>query len=165
MTDTVRVRLARAGDHAAMCAVLDVIDALHREAVPWLFREPETPPRPVDYFAEYLRGESCAALVADVGRIVGVALVLLRSTPDHALFRQRSYAVLDGIAVDPGSRRRGVGRQLVAGAQQWARARGADWLELNVYEFNRDAIAFYDALGFESMSRKMHTSLSDTTEP
>lgn len=165
MTDTVRVRLARAGDHAAICAILDTIDALHRHAVPWLFREPETPPRPADYFAEYFHGESCAALVADVGRIVGVALVLLRSTPDHPLFRRRSYAVLDGIAVDPGSRRRGVGRQLVGAAQQWARARGADWLELNVYEFNRDAVAFYDALGFESMSRKMHMPLSDTTEP
>jgi ribosomal protein S18 acetylase RimI-like enzyme len=73
--------------------------------------------------------------------------------------------VLDGIAVDPSSRRRGVGRRLVAGAQQWARARGADWLELNVYDFNRDAVAFYDALGFESTSRKMHMSLSDTSEP
>ena len=165
MADVVSVRLARADDHTAMCAILDVIDELHREAVPWLFRVPETPPRPIEYFAEYLRAESCAALVADVGRIVGVALVLLRSTPEHPLFRRRSYGVLDGIAVDPSSRRRGVGRRLVAGAQQWAHARGAEWLELNVYDFNHDAAAFYDALGFQSISRKMHMSLSDTSEP
>jgi hypothetical protein len=38
-------------------------------------------------------------------------------------------------------------------------ARSAAWLELGVYEFNCDAVAFYDALGFRTISRKMHTPL------
>jgi ribosomal protein S18 acetylase RimI-like enzyme len=159
MLEAPTIRLARPDDHPAICAIVETADELHRDALPWLFRRPEGPPRPVEDFADFFRGEKCAALVADVGRVVGVAFVLLRSAPAVPLFHQQSYAVLDNIAVDPEFRRRGIGTKLTAGAVGWARARGAAWLELGVYEFNRDAIAFYDALGFQILSHKLRMPL------
>ena len=44
-------------------------------------------------------------------------------------------------------------------AHQWARARGLTRVELNVYEFNEGARAFYAALGYETLSRKLGRSL------
>jgi ribosomal protein S18 acetylase RimI-like enzyme len=40
-------------------------------------------------------------------------------------------------------------------AQTWARAQGAGEIELTVYEFNEPAIAFYQSLGYKTVSRRM----------
>jgi ribosomal protein S18 acetylase RimI-like enzyme len=37
----------------------------------------------------------------------------------------------------------------------WAISKGADDVELNVYEFNQGAIAFYRQLGYETISQKI----------
>lgn len=159
MSDVVNVRLATAADHQPMCALLDAVDQLHREGAPLQFCEPPVAPRPLEFFSELFQGRNAAALVADAGSVVGVALVLLRSAPAFPVFRQQSFAVLDVIAVDSAWRRRSVGTRLAAAATAWAESRGAAWLELGVYEFNREALAFYDALGFRTASRKLHKPL------
>jgi diamine N-acetyltransferase len=41
----------------------------------------------------------------------------------------------------------------------WAVAQGAASIELNVYEFNQNAIRFYQNLGFQTFSRKMRKKL------
>jgi ribosomal protein S18 acetylase RimI-like enzyme len=42
----------------------------------------------------------------------------------------------------------------------WAIAKGATAIELNVYEFNETAIAFYERLGYQTLSRKMSKELA-----
>jgi diamine N-acetyltransferase len=163
MSDLATVRLATADDHQAMCRLLDATDELHREALPRRFEKPTSPPRPLAYFEPFFRNHTSAALLAETDRVVGVVLVLQRPAPAFPVFRQLSFAVLDVIAVDPAWRRRGIGKQLVQSASVWAESRGAAWLELGVYEFNREALAFYEALGFQVASRKLKKPLG--TEP
>jgi len=43
---------------------------------------------------------------------------------------------------------------------EWAIAKGATAIELNVYEFNKSAMAFYRRLGYETVSRKMSRALN-----
>ncbi len=43
--------------------------------------------------------------------------------------------------------------------QEWAIAKGATSIELNVYEFNETAISFYEGLGYQTLSRKMSKEL------
>lgn len=56
------------------------------------------------------------------------------------------------IAVDPRFRRCGVGRALVADAEQTARERGFDHVILTVDPANTEAIRFYEALNWEPAS-------------
>jgi len=58
-------------------------------------------------------------------------------------------ALVTGLVVDPGARRRGIGRGLVAAVEAWARARGLVSLRLRTRVARRDAQAFYRRLGFE----------------
>ncbi|MCW3836282.1 GNAT family acetyltransferase [Sphingomonas canadensis] len=53
------------------------------------------------------------------------------------------------LAVAPDARRRGLGRALMAAAEQWLRTRGAPKIQLMVRDDNADAIGFYEALGLE----------------
>lgn len=40
-------------------------------------------------------------------------------------------------------------------AYLWAKKRGATEVELEVWEFNQDAISFYEKLGYETAKRTM----------
>lgn len=56
--------------------------------------------------------------------------------------------------VAPPARGRGVGDALVLGVEAWARARGADTLELAVFEGNDAAAALYERHGFADTGRR-----------
>jgi ribosomal protein S18 acetylase RimI-like enzyme len=53
------------------------------------------------------------------------------------------------LAVDPMWQRRGLGRELMAAAENWLHLAGAPKLQLMVREGNDAALAFYEALGLE----------------
>lgn len=53
------------------------------------------------------------------------------------------------LAVRPAARRQGLGRTLMAAAEDWLRTRGAPKIQLMVREDNEAAIGFYEALGLE----------------
>jgi ribosomal protein S18 acetylase RimI-like enzyme len=53
------------------------------------------------------------------------------------------------LAVSPDPRRTGLGRALMAAAEDWLRDRGAPKLQLMVREDNAAALDFYKALGLE----------------
>ncbi len=65
------------------------------------------------------------------------------------------HAKIGDIVVTREHRRSGVGRMLMAAASDWAKARGAAEIELTVWDFNRDATALYESLGFQATKRTM----------
>lgn len=52
------------------------------------------------------------------------------------------------LAVDPGSRHRGLGRSLMRQAEEKLRALGCPKINLQVRKGNADVLAFYEAIGF-----------------
>jgi ribosomal protein S18 acetylase RimI-like enzyme len=64
------------------------------------------------------------------------------------------------LAVDPGQRRRGIGRKLMLEAERLLRESGCPKINLQVRSSNRAVIAFYEAIGFTvddvvSMGRRL----------
>jgi GNAT superfamily N-acetyltransferase len=64
-------------------------------------------------------------------------------------------ALVTGLVVDPGARRRGIGRGLVAAVEEWARTRGLGSLRLRARATRREAHRFYRGLGFELAKRQL----------
>jgi ribosomal protein S18 acetylase RimI-like enzyme len=54
------------------------------------------------------------------------------------------------LAVDPAWRRSGLGRRLMVVAEEYLRAIGAPKVNLQIRNENRDAMAFYHAIGFDT---------------
>jgi ribosomal protein S18 acetylase RimI-like enzyme len=159
MTEAFVIRTAASGDYAEVAALLAEVDELHRVQLPWLFRVPAVDPRPREFFEQVMAADSSTIFVADAGSIVGTAKVLVRSAPEFAVFIPQSWGVLDNIAVAETWRRRGVGPALTRAAETWARQQHVKWIELGVYEFNDEARAFYEALGYLPVSTKLRKSL------
>jgi ribosomal protein S18 acetylase RimI-like enzyme len=65
------------------------------------------------------------------------------------------------LVVAEDSRRRGLGRALMARAHAWAEERGLTDVELSVYAFNGAAIALYEQLGYVVVSHRMARRLSN----
>ena len=57
------------------------------------------------------------------------------------------------VAADPAARGRGHGRQMVAAAEEWLRARGVAKAQLLVRDTNTRVVSFYERLGFEVAPR------------
>ena len=158
------VRAATLDDYGSMCALLGEVDELHRLNAPWLFRKPSTDPRSKAFFEQLLGSEDATVLVADAtGHIVGVAIALMRSSPDFAVFVSQTWGVLDNIAVSKSWRRRGVGTALTRNAERWVQGRGAKWIELGVYEFNAGARSFYQTLGYGPVSTKLRKPFNEAS--
>ncbi len=155
MSEDCVIRPASVADYTATCILFDELDALHRERLPWLFRAPLERPRSQDHFDALLSSDRTSILLAVASSIVGLATVRLQSAPDLAVFIPQHWGVIDDIVVLPSWRRRGIGARLARAAEQWASERRAVWLELGVYEFNAEARAFYEALGYVPVSTKL----------
>jgi ribosomal protein S18 acetylase RimI-like enzyme len=155
-----KIRLATMGDYAGMCAVLDEGDALHRQALPHAFRDPGGPARSRAYIASIIEDESACLWVAEhEGQIVGVLRISIQQPPDRPILVPRRTAVIGDLVVSQEHRRRGIGRALVEEANKWALERDITQMELLVWEFNEGARAFYGALGYQTVNRRMWQQL------
>jgi ribosomal protein S18 acetylase RimI-like enzyme len=152
----VRIRRATAQDYEALCEIIEDVDALHREALPSIFRESSGPVRERAYLLGLLADEDHGLFVAEIeGQAAGYVHVTARDAPPIPILVPRRVAVVDNVVVKEAYRRSGLGRALMGRVEQWAQAKGATEVELNVYEFNEAAIAFYESLGYEVFSRRM----------
>lgn len=156
------IRKATSQDYDELCVVMDQIDALHRDNAPHLFQKPTGPVRDRDYILGLLADENVGLFVAEQeGKLVGFVHVVIRDAPAVPIFVPRRYAIIDSIAVREEYRGQGIGHALMAPAHDWAIAKGATSVELNVYEFNKHAIAFYQALGYEIQAHWMRKPLEN----
>jgi diamine N-acetyltransferase len=156
------IRKAVAEDYNPLCDLINETDALHRGNLPKVFREPDGPIREQDYYLGLIADDTVALFVAELdGKPIGFAHAILRDAPSVPIFVPRRYAVLDSIGVKLGFQDQGIGRLLMDTVHEWAMAKGAASIELNVYGFNKTARAFYEGLGYEILSYKMSKALSD----
>jgi ribosomal protein S18 acetylase RimI-like enzyme len=97
-----------------------------------------------------------AVLVADLGgRVVGMAS--LHVTPMFAEGQRRGR--ITALVVDPGRRRRSVGRLLLQAVEAAARSRGCVALELTSRPDRRAAHRFYLAAGYQDRPHRFFKQL------
>ena len=92
-------------------------------------------------------------------QLVGAIHILFRETRDIPILVPRRFAAIENLIVSKAFQRTGIGRALMERAHQWAMDQGITGVELNVWEFNAGARAFYAKLGYETTRRSMSKSL------
>lgn len=141
------IRKLTAADYDQLIVLYNGLDALHVQARPDYFvpREKEAV-YPRDAFLHNLDYPGGLELGAFDGEtLVGVVRATLWE--DSGMVKGLKWVCLDDIYVLPEQRRRGIAAALFAEVEAWAKEQGAARLELHAWDFNKGAIAMYEAMG------------------
>ena len=82
-------------------------------------------------------------------------------TPAHPA---QEICYIHEFGVDETCRRKGIARELMTFIRREAAEKGFRHLELDMWEFNQNALAFYEAMGFQTIRRYMSLNLEPTEE-
>ena len=96
--------------------------------------------------------------VAD-GAICGFAIIHHINKPENPFMKERDFLDIDEFCVDEAYRRKGVATSLITFIKEYAKEKGFHRIELNMWEFNKGALAFYESVGFETYRRYMEIML------
>ena len=113
-----------------------------------------------DFILKIITESKKDILVAQCGvQLLGFALVLMTHTPPYRCFVPHPYADLLDLAVLPDARGNGLGTLLLQAVKGWAKAYGADYLELGALSNNQGAIRLYEREGFRECLKTFRANL------
>lgn len=154
------IRKATVKDYPALLSLFDEIDVLHRDNLPDIFQKPKGPARELDFYLYLISEKGHGLFIAIIDRnIVGFGHAIVKEAADIPILVPRRYVIVDSIVVKSEYKNQGIGRMLMEAMEEWAAKEGATSIELNVYEFNAEAINFYGKLGYRNLSRKLSKDL------
>ena len=141
------IRHAEPRDAARLRELLEQICLLHVEGRPDMF-QPAGKYTEEDIVA-MMGDDDKPIFVADTGDDVAGYVFCQFKRPNSPVRRDFLNLYIDDLCIDTKYRRMGIGRALFERVRQLADERGAYNLDLNVWTFNKSAIAFYESLGMK----------------
>lgn len=156
---SIEVRPARREELEAVNRIRRMVNDLHVQGRPKHFR-PGFNEALQGHVFEAFESDNFDVLVALIdGEVVGFATVQFIHRPEGPYTLPLDYYHLEEFGVDAAFRRRGVATALLEYMKADARARGLSRIDLDVWSFNDDALAFYEAAGFTTYRRYMEINL------
>ncbi len=141
------IRKLTESDYDKVIELYKELDELHVQARPDFFvhRDKEEV-YPKDAFIQNLACPAGLELGAfDDEQLVGIVRATLWE--ESGMVKGLKTVCLDDIYVLPAYRRRGIAAKLFTEVETWAKEQGAVRLDLYTWEFNKGAIAMYQAMG------------------
>lgn len=149
------VRFARNEDLERVNELRKQVNDVHVEGRPDIFK-PGFNEELQNHIYEIWEAEDKDIIVAErEGIVCGFACVQLVDRPENPFMNARKFYAVDEFGVDEAFRRQGVATELMAFIKADAQKKGFAKLELNMWEFNEDARAFYEEVGFQTYRRYM----------
>lgn len=155
----IQITAATIEDYEEVNAIVKEGQDEHAEALPHIFKKVEQA-IPQSYFCELLEDPACEILIAkNNNEVIGFAVMELNESPPFDTMTPRAFAYMNDFGVKNCHQGVGIGTELFKVCMEWSKNKGAASLELNVWEFNKRAIAFYEKFEMNSISRKMSLEL------
>ena len=155
----VTVRFAREEELEQVNVLRKQVNDLHVAGKPEVFK-PGFCDELRDYIHVIWNNPQEKIVVAELdGKIAGFAVLNHIHRPENPFMFERDFLDIDEFAVDESCRRRGAATAMVRFIRDFAKENGFSRVELNMWEFNRSALAFYEAVGFTTYRRYMEIEM------
>lgn len=160
---SIDIRKAAEQDYEGVAEIYEQSTKLHAELELGWIREDRPFGIKKEDFLEIIDNKNklhtiLVALVDD--EIVGFAELSIKNEPENEYFEEKRFVWIDDIAVKEGYKRQGIGSKLLAASESWALNNGANAMELSARYANKDAIKFYDELGYETYIIRLKKKLN-----
>ena len=151
----VEVRRAREDELERVNELRMQVNAIHVAGKPEVFK-PGFPEELRNYiYAIHKDPEQFIAVAVKDETICGFAVLHHINKPENPFMKERDFLDIDEFCVDEAFRRQGVASEMIDFIREFAKEKGFHRIELNMWEFNQDALAFYEAAGFQTFRRYM----------
>ena len=149
------VRRAREDELERVNELRMQVNALHVAGKPEVFK-PGFPEELRNYiYAIHKDPEQFITVAVKDGTICGFAVLHHINRPENPFMKERDFLDIDEFCVDEAFRRQGIASEMIAFIREFAKEKGFHRIELNMWEFNQEALAFYEAAGFQTFRRYM----------
>ncbi len=155
----INVRPARREELERVNELRRTVNDLHVSGRPDIFRSGFSDELQAFVYRLFDSGEGEILVAEADGWIAGFAMVRVIHRPLSPYNCERSFYGVEEIGVDERYRRRGVATALLEYMKRDAKAKGLDKIELDVWAFNGDARAFYEAAGFRELRRYLELKI------
>lgn len=155
MNEMYFVRQAEPGDAEPIHCLLKTIAELHRQGRGDLFSDFESKYSRYE-LAQRLAVKNNGIFVAECcGEVAGYVFCDILTHEDQPHLKNIKTLYIDDLCVSEMHRRKGIAAALMEKAKSFGRECGCYDMELNVWEFNKNAIAFYESIGMTTRKRYM----------
>ncbi len=156
-----KVREAVINDYIEINKLVLEVHNLHLKNRPDVYEEVEAALSRED-FDKLLNDKNTKVFVAfDISNkeLLAYSIVRIVDTGSIRILIPLKFAYIDDFCVKSTHQKNGIGRMLFDHSVAYAKEEGASSLQLVVWEFNKDAIKFYEALGMSTRNRRMEINL------
>ena len=156
-----KVRDAIASDYVDISILVLEVHNLHVKNRPDVFIEVDNP-FSKEQFENLLNSSDTKLFVVeniDNKDLVAYCIVKIMTTSCLPIVIQSRFAHIDNFCIKDSYKRNGIGKLLFQHIVDHAKSQGVSSLQLSVWEFNQDAINFYEAVGMSMRNRKMELKL------
>ena len=151
--NTTLIRNSNPNDTDSVYSLLCIIANLHKNGRPDMFHDLISKYTPQEVYERLSKDENGVFVAEQDGRVVGYVFCdIIKEGNGLTLY-------IDDLCVDPEVRSRGIGRMLIDRAKEYAKEKNCGFLMLNVWEFNENAVAFYEKYGFSTRTRHMELKI------
>ena len=153
------VRFAKEEDLTRVNELRRMVNDLHCEGKSDIFRDGWCKELEDHVFAMWSDEDKDIIVAERDGGICGYACVNHIHRPQSPYMWARDLYEVNEFGVDEKFRRQGVATELFEFLRADATTKGFPKIDLNVWEFNQEAIQFYEAVGFQVYRRYMEFKL------
>lgn len=153
------IRGAEIKDVESIYSLLKGIALLHRNGRSDLFSDFDSK-YSVPQLEKRLSVPENGVFVADVkGEAAGYVFCEIHTHSDEEERQKRPTLYVDDLCVGEGYRRMGMAKALMTRAEEYGKANDCYDMELNVWEFNTEALNFYSSFGMKTRTRHLEKLL------
>ncbi|MBN1273454.1 MAG: GNAT family N-acetyltransferase [Candidatus Aminicenantes bacterium] len=151
-------------DAESIARIQAVVHNMHVGNIAWYFKKVDDH-RFVEAMRKVIQRTETYAIVAKIDEeIVGYAVCFIRDVPESAFIKENRYLYLEQIGVHPLFRRRGIGRELIKAILEYARQKSLGRVVLDTWEFNEEALRFFQSMGFEIQMSRLAMAIDKNSE-
>ena len=149
-------------DYPAILAINQQVQRVLAAQRPDIFSDQKIASIDKEYFEILLASKSHRVLTAKNQQgPIAYTILQIKRIPSGSVLRERVYLVVQQLAVHEEYQRQGIGTRLIKSIEAIAEQVGASAIELNVFSYNKKALAFYQSLGLGVQSYKLEKRINN----
>jgi ribosomal protein S18 acetylase RimI-like enzyme len=151
------IRLANLSDCEKIVFLEKQIFEFHSNARPdWIDKNKIGFIAGIEYFVNIIKDEKCRIFVVEENKnIIGFCVTQIRTIKDHPILFDMKNIEIEDFCIDENYRHKGIGKKLFEEVKKYAKEIEARNVELSVWNFNGNAIKFYESNGMKIRINRM----------